>query len=97
MKDAKDKGTHLDDLVDKETIVLLEMCKRLHKPRIETLKSKMVKFGDNPGNLKTLILDMDETMLHARFIQNEKDLENDDGNFVFTLQSKTSGSKDIGG
>ena len=47
LKDAKDKGTHLDDLVDKETIHLLELCKRLHKPKIDTLKSKSVKFGPN--------------------------------------------------
>lgn len=47
----------------------------------------MVKFGDNEGKQKTLILDMDETMLHAKFIQSDQDLENDDGNFVFTLQS----------
>lgn len=44
-----------------------------------------MKFGENIGNLKTLILDMDETMLHARFLQSEKDIENDDGNFMFTL------------
>ena len=57
----------------------------------------MVKFGDNEGKQKTLILDMDETMLHAKFIQSDQDLENDDGNFVFTLQSSESGSKDIAG
>lgn len=61
------------------------MCKRLHKPRVDSIKSKMVKFGENEGKLKTLILDMDETMLHAKFIQNDSDLENDDSNFVFTL------------
>lgn len=69
LKDAKEKGTHLDDLVDKETIMLLGMCKRLHKPKLEQIKSKFVKFGPNEGKLKTLILDMDETMLHAKFIQ----------------------------
>ena len=73
------------------------MCKSLHKPRAETLKSKQVKFGDSQGKTKTLVLDMDETMLHAKFIQNDADLADDDGNFVFTLQSKDSGSKDIGG
>jgi hypothetical protein len=63
------------------------MCKRLHKPKIDSIKSKLVKFGDNEAKLKTLILDMDETMLHAKFIQSDSDLQNDDGNFVFTLQS----------
>lgn len=38
LKDAKQKGTHLDDLVDKETILLLGMCKRLHKPKLESIK-----------------------------------------------------------
>ena len=36
---------------------------------------------------KVLILDMDETMLHARFLQNEEQEKNDDGDFVFTLTS----------
>jgi hypothetical protein len=68
MKDAKDKGEHLDDLVDKEMIDLLNVCNRLHMPKIETLESKYVNFGENPGNKKVLILDMDETMLQAKFL-----------------------------
>ena len=35
---------------------------------------------------------MDETMLHAMFLSSEKDEKNDDGDYVFTLQSETSGS-----
>ena len=49
----------------------------------------------NPVNKKTLILDMDETMLHAKFLANDKDEANDDGNFIFTLQSEESGSADV--
>jgi hypothetical protein len=52
---------------------------------LETLQSKFVNFGPNPGNKKTLILDMDETMLHAKFLSNDQDEANDDGNFIFTL------------
>lgn len=37
LKDAKDKGQHLDDLVDKEMIELLNVCKRLHMPKLETM------------------------------------------------------------
>lgn len=48
MKDAKNKGEHLNDLIDKEMIALLNVCKRLHCPRIETIESKFVNFGDNP-------------------------------------------------
>jgi predicted secreted acid phosphatase len=39
------------------------------------------------ANKKVLILDMDETMLHAKFLQNEEDEKKDDGDFTFTLQS----------
>lgn len=46
-KEAKDKGEHLDDLVDQEMIDLLNVCKRLHCPKIEALGNKMVKFGEN--------------------------------------------------
>jgi len=45
MKDAKDKGTHLDDLIDREMIDLLNICKRLHCPKIEQLSDKFVNFG----------------------------------------------------
>ncbi len=96
-KDAKNKGEHLDDLVDQEMIELLNVCKRLHCPKIEALQSKMVKFGEEKKDKKVLILDMDETMLHAKFLQNAEDEKNDDGDFVFELQSETSGSKDVAG
>jgi CTD small phosphatase-like protein 2 len=78
---------------------LLKLCNSLHKPKdkADTLQAKQVKFGENEGKLKTLVLDMDETMLHAKFIADQSELANDDGNFVFTLQSEESGSKDIGG
>lgn len=97
MKDAKDKGEHLDDLVDKEMIDLLNVCNRLHMPKIETLESKMVDFGENQGSKKVLILDMDETMLQAKFLQSEEQEKDDDGDFVFTLESNTSGSADVQG
>lgn len=70
MKDAKQKGEHLNDLVDEEMIELLNVCKRLHMPRSEALKDKFYNMGKRDGNKKVLILDMDETMLHARFLQN---------------------------
>ena len=95
LSEQKDKGTHLDELVDKEMVQLLNVCQRLHCPRLDTLESKFVNFGPNPGNKKTLILDMDETMLHAKFLANDKDEADDDGNFIFTLQSEDSGSADV--
>ena len=72
----------IEIVVDKETIQLLKLCKSLHKPK---KAPQEVFFGENDGKLKTLILDMDETMLHAKFISDQADLANDDGNFVFTL------------
>ena len=97
LKEAKGKGEHLNDLIDNEMIELLNICKRLHCPKIESLQDKFVYFGPTQANLKVLILDMDETMLHARFIQNEEDEKNDDGDFTFTLTSNTSGSADVQG
>ena len=95
LTEQKEKGTHLDELVDKEMVQLLNVCQRLHCPKLETLSKKFVNFGPNPTNKKTLILDMDETMLHARFLASDKDEQEDDGNFIFTLQSEDSGSADV--
>lgn len=79
-------------------IELLNVCKRLHCPKIEAIADKFVTFGPNPiGIQKVLVLDMDETMLHARFIQNDEDEANDDGDFAFTLLSESSGSADVAG
>lgn len=36
-------------------------------------------------------------MLQAKFLLSDEDVKNDDGDFVFELQSQTSGSKDISG
>jgi hypothetical protein len=68
IREAKKKGEHLDDLVDEEMISLLNVCKRLHQPKLESLASKFVHFGEKPPNKKLLILDMDETMLQAKFL-----------------------------
>ena len=43
----------------------------------------MVNFGPTTESKKVLILDMDETMLHAKFISH--DAETHDGDFEFTL------------
>jgi predicted secreted acid phosphatase len=41
----------------------------------------MVYFGPNPTKSKVLILDMDETMLQAKFIQSDEEAKTDDGDF----------------
>lgn len=78
MKEKKQKGQHLDDLVDEEMIALLRTCNSLHCPKLENIQDKFVYFGDNPEKKRTLLLDMDETMLHARFLSNTEDDPNSD-------------------
>jgi TFIIF-interacting CTD phosphatase-like protein len=78
-------------------IELLNVCYRLHMPTMESIKDKCYNMGPRDGNKKVLILDMDETMLHARFIENEAAQKADDGDFFFTLQSANSGSADVEG
>jgi TFIIF-interacting CTD phosphatase-like protein len=95
--EARKKGQHLDDLVDKEMIELLNICKRLHCPKLEAIQHKMVEFGPADPNKRLLILDMDETMIQAKFLVSQEDEKNDDGDFIFELQSEDSGSKDIEG
>ena len=97
IKDAKNKGEHLDDLVDQEMIELLNVCYRLHMPSMESIRDKCYNMGPRDGNKKVLILDMDETMLHARFIESDEAQKADDGDFFFTLMSATSGSADVQG
>ena len=96
-KEARAKGQHLNDLIDTEMISLLNICKSLPVPTEEELKSKFVYFGANADRKRTLVLDMDETMLHARFLESKKDLDEDDGDYVFTLQSQESGSDSVEG
>lgn len=68
LKDAKAKGEHLNDLIDKDMIDLLRICKSLPHPKADALQDKFYTMGPKDGNKKVLVLDMDETMLHARFI-----------------------------
>jgi len=48
---------------------------------LETLQDKFVTLGKNEKYPKLLILDMDETMLHAKFLTTDEDALNDDGDF----------------
>jgi len=53
-------------------IDLLKACSLLPYPTMEELAPKMVKFGPKTRQ-KTLILDMDETLLHSKFFPNFRD------------------------
>jgi len=48
-------------------INLLKACAHLEAPTPEVIKQKSVIFGEEHRKLKTLILDMDETLIHAKF------------------------------
>jgi hypothetical protein len=61
----KDKG--IDDLVDKDMIDLLKVCSHFSCPSIDELSMKFVNFGQ-PTRQKVLVLDMDETLIHAKFL-----------------------------
>lgn len=54
------------ELVDDNMKRLLQACMKLKKPNLEDLKDKMVTFGEK-NSQKLLILDMDETLIHAQF------------------------------
>lgn len=71
----------MDDLIDRQMVSLLSICQRLQAPLLDSIKDKFVTLGENEKNQKLLILDMDETMLHAKFLQSEEDAKNDDGEF----------------
>jgi hypothetical protein len=60
----------VDDLVDKETIDVLRICSQFKYPTLEELESKFVYFG-TPTKNKVLVMDMDETLIHARFLTSE--------------------------
>lgn len=41
---------------------------------------------------KVLVLDMDETLIHARFLTSDDQEKNDDGDFIVSLASKVNES-----
>ena len=56
----------LEHLIDKDTKALLRACSTLKQPSEEEIQKKKIKFGERT-KLKTLVLDMDETMIHSKF------------------------------
>lgn len=60
------KENTVEALIDKDTKALLRACSHLRVPTIEEVAPKQVLFGEKT-KLKTLILDMDETMIHSNF------------------------------
>lgn len=46
---------------------LLKACAHLTPPSPEEIEKKKVMLGEKSRKMKTLILDMDETLIHAKF------------------------------
>jgi hypothetical protein len=57
-----------EDLIDKDLINLLSYIKRLPKPSEEMIQGKMIEFGEIIRH-KTLVFDLDETLIHSSVIQ----------------------------
>jgi Dullard-like phosphatase family protein len=43
-----------------------------------------------PTKNKVLVLDMDETLIHAKFLTTEEQVKNDDGDFLVQIASKSN-------
>ena len=56
----------MESLVDQSMIDLLKACSLLPYPDIVDIESKFYRFGVK-NRQKTLILDMNETLLHSKF------------------------------
>ena len=54
-------------LVDEDLTELLKLCKNFPEPTEQQLKDKAISFGEK-SRPKTLILDMDETLIHAEIL-----------------------------
>lgn len=82
-----DASSSIDDLVDKDMIDLLRVCSHFRQPSLDELAEKFVYFGSSPTRSKVLVLDMDETLIHARFLVNPALEKNDDGDFIVSIAS----------
>lgn len=72
-------------LVDQELTTLLKQCKEFPEPTPEQISAKGIEFGDRKRD-KTLILDMDETLIHAEILpESAKPIK--DVDFTITLKN----------
>lgn len=70
-------------------IDLLKVCSHFAQPSLSELEGKFVHFGQ-PTRAKVLVLDMDETLIHARFLQSEREeAEDNDGDFIVSIANTT--------
>jgi len=94
---AQNKGdggqSSVEDLIDKEMVDLLRVCAQFKQPPLDEIMEKCVNFGPSDRS-KVLILDMDETLIHARFLMTPAQEKNDDGDFTVSIAS-TSGAEQV--
>jgi TFIIF-interacting CTD phosphatase-like protein len=86
-KSQQSQVGQVEDLVDKETIDLLRVCAQFRCPAPEELAPKLVRLGKKERS-KVLVLDMDETLIHAKFLTSPQQEKSDDGDFIVSLASK---------
>ena len=71
------KENEIAALIDHDLISLLRFCLSLQRPSLEHLQTKRVEFGE-VSRMKTLIFDLDETLVHAqRYVTGKETFEKD--------------------
>lgn len=81
----------MEDLIDKEMVDLLRVCAQFKQPSLDEIQDKIVSFGP-PSRGKVLVLDMDETLIHAKFLMHPGQEKSHDGDFIVSIANQ-SGSE----
>ena len=68
---------------------MMKVCADFKCPTMDELRDKMVNFGPQT-RAKVLVLDMDETIIHAKFMLTPEQEVNDNGDFVVSIASSSS-------
>lgn len=68
---------------------MMKVCAHFKCPTMDELRDKMVNFGPQT-RAKVLVLDMDETLIHAKFLLTPDQEVNDNGDFVVSIASSSS-------
>lgn len=79
-------------LVDDDLTDLLSICKTMQEPSEDMIKSRAISMGEKKRH-KTLVLDMDETLIHAEILP-EKAKPIKDADFTITLKNINSNNEE---
>jgi CTD small phosphatase-like protein 2 len=72
---------------------LLRVCANFKQPSLDEIAYKLVNFGPSDRQ-KVLVLDMDETLIHAKFLMTTAQEKADDGDYVVSIAT-ASGSDSV--